>query len=92
MQGPAAAIAEAVDAYERGDASLARTVADVGEAIDDLSGSADEAWVEELRTAWSGLEMVHALGAKTLTEPARRDVDESIAELRTVLAHRPRGA
>jgi hypothetical protein len=87
MPGPAAAIAEALDAYERGDASLARTVADVGEAIDALSGIADEAWVEELRTGWSGLEMVHALGAKTLTEPARRDVDESIAELRDALAH-----
>jgi hypothetical protein len=89
MQDPAAAIGEALEAYERGDASLARTVADVGEAIDELSGTADDAWVEELRTAWSGLEIVHALGAKTLTEPARRDVDESIAELRTVLAHRP---
>jgi hypothetical protein len=89
MQDPAAAIAEALDAYERGDASLARTVTDVGDAIEDLSGAADEAWVEELRTAWSGLEIVHALGATTLTEPARRDVDESIAELRTVLAHRP---
>jgi hypothetical protein len=89
MQGPASAIAEALDAYERGDASLARTVADVGEAIDALSGVADEAWVEELRTCWSGLEMVHAVGAKTLSEPARRDVDESIAELRSVLAHAP---
>jgi hypothetical protein len=89
MRGPASTIAEALDAYERGDASLARTVADVGDAIDELSGTGDEAWVEELRTGWSGLEMVYALGAKTLTDQARRDVDESITELRGALAHGP---
>jgi hypothetical protein len=91
VSDPAEAISETLDGYERGDVSLARAVADVGAAIDELSGAADEAWLEELRTAWSGLEMVHAsVGAKTLTDPARRDVEESIAELRAVLAGQPR--
>jgi hypothetical protein len=93
LQIPLAVITGALDGYERGEVSLARLVADVETGIDALAGVADDAWVAELRTAWSGLEIVQALAAdaptSALTEPARRDVAESLAELRAALAARP---
>ena len=85
-------LASALDSYERGDAGLARLVADVEGAIEALFDVADSAWVEQLRSAWSGLEIVYALaldeGRSTLTGEERGDVDETIAELRALLASR----
>jgi len=84
-------IAKALDAYERG-VGLARLVADVESGIDALFDVADSEWVEQLRSAWSGLEIVYALaldeGRSALTDEERGDVDETIAALRSLLAAR----
>jgi len=90
-------IAKSLDAYERGEAGLARLVADVEGAIEALFDVADSEWVERLRSAWSGLEIVYALvldeGRSGLTDEERCDIDETIAELRSLLAadQRPHG-
>ncbi len=85
-------IESALDAYERGEAGLARLVADVENAIEALFDVADRAWVEQLRSAWSRLEIVYALaldeGRSTLTHDERGDVGETIADLRSLLASR----
>ena len=85
-------IVQALDAYARGDTSLARLVADVENAIDALFDVADSTWVEQLRSAWGGLEIVYALaldaGRSALTDEERADVGETIAELRSLLAAR----
>jgi hypothetical protein len=85
-------IAKALDAYQREDTDLPRLVADVESGIEALFDVADSAWVEQLRSAWSGLEIVYALaldeGRSTLTDEERGDVDETIAELRSLLAAR----
>lgn len=81
---------ESLDAYERGEIGLTRLVANVESAIEALLDIADVAWVEELRSAWSGLEIVHALalddGRRTLTDGERGEIAETIAELRSLLA------
>jgi hypothetical protein len=83
-------IAKALDSYERGETGLARLVADVEGGIEALFDVADSAWVEQLRSTWSGLEIVYALaldeGRSALTDEERSDVDETIAELRSLLA------
>ena len=83
-------IANVLDAYARGDTGLARLVADVENGIDALFDVADSAWVEQLRSAWSGLEIVYALALdedrSTLTDEERADVDATIGELRSLLA------
>ena len=83
-------IAKALDEYERGEAGLARLVADVEAGVEALFDVADREWVEELRSAWSGLEIVYAValdeGRSALTDQERRDVDETISELRSLLA------
>ncbi|HEX4345397.1 MAG TPA: hypothetical protein VHZ31_07540 [Solirubrobacteraceae bacterium] len=85
-------IAGAFDAYERGDGGLARLVADVESGVEALFDVADREWVEQLRSAWSGLEIVYALaldeGRSAVTEEERGDVDETIAELCSLLAAR----
>ena len=85
-------ITKALDEYEHGDVRLGRLVADVEAGIDALFDVADSEWVEELRSAWSGLETVYALaldeGRSALTDEERRDIDETIAELRSLLAAR----
>jgi hypothetical protein len=85
-------IVHALDAHERGDASLARLVADIESGIEALFDVADSAWVEQLRSAWSGLEIVYALaldeGRSALTDEERGDIAETIAELRSLLAAR----
>ncbi|MEA2354456.1 MAG: hypothetical protein QOD61_585 [Solirubrobacteraceae bacterium] len=83
-------LVKALDAYERGDGGLARLVVDVESGIEALFDVAEREWVEQLRSAWSGLEIVYALalddGRSALTEEERGDVDETIAELRSLLA------
>ena len=85
-------IAKALDAYQCGETTLARLVADVESGIEALFDVADSAWVEQLRSAWSGLEIVYALALdedrSTFTDEERSDVDETIAELRSLLAAR----
>jgi hypothetical protein len=85
-------IAKALDAYEGGEVGLARLVADVERGVEALFDVADHDWVEELRSAWSGLEIVYALaldeGRSTLSDEERGDIDETIAELRSLLAAR----
>jgi hypothetical protein len=87
-------ITEALDAYERGEVDLARLVADVEHGVEALFDVADHDWVEKLRSAWSGLEIVYALaldeGRSTLSDEERRDIDETIAELRALLTDRDR--
>jgi hypothetical protein len=83
-------ITAALDAYERSEIGLARLVRDVEHAVEALFDVADATWVERLRSAWSGLEIIHALaladGRSVLTDGERADVDLTIAELRGVLA------
>jgi hypothetical protein len=85
-------IVHALDAYERGDSSLARLVADVEIGIDALFDVADSTWVEQLRSTWGGLEIVYALalddGRSALTDDERDDIGETIAALRALLAAR----
>lgn len=79
----------ALDAYERG-GGLARLVRDVESGVEALFDVSDNAWVEQLRSAWSGLEIVYAMaldeGRSTLSDEERGDVTETIAELRSLLA------
>jgi hypothetical protein len=85
-------IMKALKLYERGEIGLGRLVADVESGVDALLDLAENGWVEELRSAWSGLEIVYAValdeGRAELTCEERDDVDETIAELRGVLAAR----
>lgn len=81
----------ALDGYERGEIGLARLVASVEAAVSTLIAEApDAAWLEGLRTAWSGLEIVYAdllhEGREMLDEADRADVAESIAEIRALLS------
>jgi hypothetical protein len=82
-------IAKALDAYQCGAVGLERLVADVERGVEALFDVADHDWVEKLRSAWSGLEIVYALtldeGRSTLSDEERDDVDETIAELRLLL-------
>lgn len=61
----------------------------VEEGIDALVDVADEAWVAQLRSAWSGLEIPYALmldaGRSALSAEERTDVSNAIAELRELL-------
>jgi hypothetical protein len=88
-----ALIAKALDAYEHGELGLARLVADVERGIDALFEVAAGDWVEKLRSAWSGLEIVYALaldeGRSELGDEELGDVSATIAELRSLLGHRP---
>jgi hypothetical protein len=90
-------IRSALDGYERGEIGLARLVSSVEAAVSMLISEApDAAWLEELRTAWSGLEIVYAdllaEDRETLNEVDRADVAESIAEIRALLvAHGAEG-
>jgi hypothetical protein len=85
-------ITKALDDYERGDLGLGRLVADIDAAVEALFDVADTDWVEELRSASSGLEIVYAIvldeGRPALTDQERGDIDQTIAELRALLAAR----
>lgn len=82
-------IVKSLDGYERGDLGLGRLVGEVEGTIDALLDVSEGDWVERVRSAWSGLEVVHAVALNddrgTLTDDDRRDVGESIAELRALL-------
>lgn len=84
-------IGQALDAYER-DGDLARLVRDVESGVEALFDVADNHWVEELRSAWSGLEIVYAMaldeGRTTLDDDERGDIEKTIAELRSLLGAR----
>jgi hypothetical protein len=83
-------IAEALDAYESGEVDLARLVADVERGVEALFDVADHDWVEELRSAWSGSEIVYALaldeGRSTLSDDERANIDKTITELRSLIS------
>lgn len=84
-------IVNALDEYERGDVGLARLVADVEGGIDALFDVSYKEWVEQLRSAWSGLEIVHAMAldegrSTTLSDEERDDIATAVAELRSLLA------
>lgn len=82
-------IVNALDGYESGNAGLARLVADVEGGIDALFDVADNEWVEHLRSAWSGLEIVYAMALdedrSTLSDEERAEIVATIAELRSLL-------
>lgn len=88
-----ALITRALSSYKSNEIGLARLVADVESGVEALFGFAESGWVEELRSAWSGLEIVYAVALDEdraeLTDEERGDVDVTIAELYTVLAARP---
>lgn len=88
-------ILNTLDGYERGVVGLARLVADVEAGIEALFDVADNEWVERLRSAWFGLEIVYAMAldegrSTTLTDEEREDVATTVAELRALLALAPR--
>jgi hypothetical protein len=84
-------IRSALDGYERDEIALPSLVASVDAAVSTLIAEAPgAAWLQELRTAWSGLEIVYAdlldEDRATLDEADRADMAESIAEIRSLLA------
>jgi len=80
---------QSLDAYERGDSGLGRLVADVESVLDALGEISHQDWVEELRSTWSGLEIVYAIaldqGRPSLTDEERGNVNDTITELRSLL-------
>lgn len=83
-------LAQALSDYEAGRSDLARLVRDVESVIDSLAGVADAAWVGELRELWGALEIVYAVmldeGRSALREDERREVLETVAALRALIA------
>lgn len=67
-------------------------MADVESGIEALFDVAETTWVDELRSAWSGLEIVYALvldeDRTTVTAAERGDVSETMTQLRSLLAAR----
>lgn len=85
-----------LDGYERGEVDLARLVSDVEQCVDGLFEVADEAWVEELRSAWGHFEIVYATGLAdgrtVLDGEDHEQIAAGIAELRLLLASGPPSA
>lgn len=85
-------ILESLDAFDRREIDLGALVSDVESTIVSLQDVADDEWVSELRSAWSGLEIVHAVmlddGRAELSDKDRREVGEVVRELRATLGLR----
>jgi uncharacterized protein (DUF1810 family) len=84
----------ALDRYERDELGLRELVAGVDAAVSALLQDSEDAWLEELRTAWSGLEIVYAVCAAEdrpdLDDEDRADIAASISAIRALLAaHAP---
>lgn len=81
---------KALDGYEGSEVALPGLVAEVESVIEALFDVADEQWVERLRSAWSGLEIIHAVALDedhpTLSDEEQLDVTAAIAELRSLVA------
>lgn len=90
VQGLVARISETLDSYLSGNLGLAVVIRDVESAIDALLDVADAYWVERLRSAWLGMEIIYAIaldeGRTVLTVEERHEVDEVVAELQSMLA------
>ncbi len=82
-----------LDEYERDEAGLRALIGGVEAAIAALLEESEEPWLEELRTAWSGLEMVYAglvdEDRSELNDEDRADIRKSITEIRALLAAHP---
>jgi hypothetical protein len=89
-------ITKELDSYEDGQTGLARLVRAVESSIDGLFDVADGDWVEQLRAAWAGLEIVYAMaldaGRSTLDDEERGDVQKAVVELRSLLAEQERSS
>lgn len=83
-------IVNALGAYESGDVNLARLIVEVESGIDALFDIADDNWIAQLRSAWSGLEIVYAMaldeGRSTLSDEERGEIAATVSELRSLLA------
>ena len=82
-------IEDELDAFERGERTLASMVSGIEATITPLQGAADAAWLDELTSAWSGLETVHAVmldeDRLQLSAEDIADVHEVIRDLRSLL-------
>jgi hypothetical protein len=86
-------IRQSLDAYDSGGLDIAGLVRDVERVLDTLAEEGgDQSWVEELRTAWSGLEITHAVALdrqdSRLTDAERDEVARKITEIRWLLNSR----
>jgi hypothetical protein len=83
-------IRTALDRYECDELSLRTLTSDVETCVHELLQESADAWLEELRTAWSGLEIVYAgqlaEDRSELDDEDRADIAASIAQIRSVLA------
>jgi hypothetical protein len=89
-------LSAALHGYERGELDLARLVSDVEQCVDGLFEVAEEAWVEELRSAWWHFEIVYATGLAdgrtVLDGEDHEQIAAGIAELRSLVASGPPSA
>src|SRR5881296_2546198 len=79
----------AMDRYRAGGLTLDRLAWELKSRISALNGGSDQAWVEELRSAWNQIEYVNAFwiesGRESLTGDERKSVDEALVELSVML-------
>jgi hypothetical protein len=78
-----------LDQFERGGLTLESLVSDIDATITALRDVAPTDWVEEVISAWSGLETVHAVmldeGRSQMTPEDTSDVAEVVRDLRSAL-------
>lgn len=85
-----ALLQRALDQYREGRLTL-RVLAESLYALAEEINSASEDWIEELQAEANGLEAIYAIAldrgiAENLPEGSRRDVDEAIDRIETMLA------
>jgi hypothetical protein len=77
--------------HSEGKTHLPRLVSDVESLIDSLEPVAPSGWVNQLRSEWAELEILHALmlaeGRTDLTQEEQREVSDVVNELDALLAN-----
>ena len=78
-----------LDAYSAGNVEVSALADGLDTLINALTGFADRAWVEEMRTVWGGIEIPYAVsldeGRSELASDEQRSVDDAVAALRSML-------